>query len=452
MYQIYKIPIARVFPDVRVPEPRVSKPVIAFCRILARLYLFLLYGAARIVIKNDQVLLDVFRRALAGESRCIIAFRHANGGEPQLLTWFFLYKLKRYAARKGVRFARHPHAIFVYGYEVLRWGGWIVRFIMPRLGALPVHHSKIDRQGMNRILETITEGPYPLALAPEGQVSYTTDAIPRLEPGTIRLGFSAAQRLAGSNSDCPVEVLPVSVYLRFGPWGMTAAKMLLGKIEKLSGFSPRGRKKLAFTERLRQCRDHILEVNEKRYQIETNTSLPFEERLDKVINAALETAERMMGVKSGGESFSRMYRVRQYCWDRIFMPEVDNLKGMSCVERNVRDLQAGEAWYIARHQEIVDFCWYFRIPLPTEETPFHKQIEYVQNLWDFASRTMGGAFSDRVSIFPRKVIIQAAPVINLSERLPAYKNDKNAAIDTAMADLEKAYLNCIDEANRVKES
>jgi alpha-D-ribose 1-methylphosphonate 5-triphosphate synthase subunit PhnL len=90
------------------------------------------------------------------------------------------------------------------------------------------------------------------------------------------------------------------------------------------------------------------------------------------------------------------------------------------------------------------------VPLPKEDTAFHEKIEYAQNLWDFASRTMGGAFKDRVSIFPRRVIIQAGPTINLSERLSSYKENKKAAIATALSDLRKAYLDCIVEANNLE--
>ena len=450
MYKSYKRPIVKASPNLRLPEPKVSKFLIPFLRPLGRLYLFLFYGTARFVLLDDRLFFDAFRRALAGESRCIIAFRHPNGGEPQLLSWFFLFKLKSLAARKGVRFVRRPHAVCVYTYEVVRWGGWPTRFVMPRIGAMPVHHAKMDSKGMARILKAIVEGPYPLALAPEGQVSYITDAVPRLEQGVIRIGFNAAQRLSGKGGDCPVEILPVSVSFRYGPWGRMAMELLLRKIEKISGFSYGDREKPPFAERLRSCRDHILEVNEVRYRIEGDASLSFEERLDKVINAALETAEQMLGIKGEGESFSRMYRVRQLCWDRIYKPEQETLEHISHVERNVMDLRAGEAWYIGRHQEIVDFCWYFRCPLPTEETALHNKIEYVQNLWDFANRTMGGAFPDRKNIFPRKVIIQAAPVINLSERLPSFEKDKKATVAAAMSDLEQAYLDSIDEANRME--
>jgi hypothetical protein len=450
MYKPYKRPVTRAFPNIRVREPRISKFVIFLAKLFGRIYLFLFFGVAKIVLQGDKHLFQAFKRALAGESRCILAFRHPNGGEPQLLTWFFLFRLKSLAARKGIRFAKMPHAVFVYGYEVVRWGGWIARFMMPNAGAMPIHHSKMDSKGMARIYNAIIEGPYPLALAPEGQVSYTTDDIPRLEPGVIRIGFNAAERLAESGSDCPVEILPVSIHFRFGSWGKLTLEYLLMKIERKCGFAVFGRNKIPLIERVSQIRTHILEVNEARYQIKSETSRSFEERLERVIYKALETSERMIGIKVEGDFFSRMYRVRQHYWDRIFLPDVECFDNMSHLKRNTVDLRAGEAWYIGRHVELIDFCWYFRVPLPAENSAFHEKIEYVQNLWDFASRTMGGAFKDRVSIFPRRVIIQAGPTINLTERLSAYKEDKKAVIATAMSDLYKAYQDCIVEANNLE--
>ena len=449
MYLPSKHPIIRAFPDIKVNEPRISKFVVLLAKLLARLYLFLFLGIARTVLQGEKHLFKAFERSLSGKSRCIIAFRHPNGGEPQILSWFFLFKLRRLASKAGVRFARWPHAVFVYGYEVVRWGGWVARFIMPNVGAMPIHHAKMDSNGMARIFSAIANGPYPVALAPEGQVSYTADAVPRLEPGVIRIGFQAAKQLAAKGLDCPLEILPISVHFRFGSWGNFTLELLLKKIERICGFSVTGRKKMLFTDRVKQCRDHILEVIEKRYQIIAEPSDSFEKRLDRVINIALETAERMLGVKAERDFFARMYRVRQICWDRIFLPGVDDLEGMSEVERSSVDLKAGEAWYIARHMELVDFCWYFRIPLPAEEAVIHKKVEYVQNLWDFASRSMGGAFRNRVNIFPRKVIIHTAPVINLSERLPAYNKDRKAELASAMSDLEKSFLDCIAEADGI---
>jgi len=450
MYKPYKKPIVTSSPDVKVPPPKVSRFVIFLVSLIIKPYLLMLLGRAKIVLRTEKILFDVFKRTLSGESRCIIAFRHPDGREPQLLSSFFLFRLKALAAKSCVQLKKRPHAIFVYGYEVVRWGGWIARFFMPNVGAIPIHHTKLDSKGMERIYSAIIDGPYPVALAPEGQVSYSTDSVPRLEIGTIRIGFQAAGRLERKNVNCKLEILPLSVHFRYGKSGERAMEKLLEKTEKFCGFSRCKDERLSFEKRLARCREHILEINEGRYFIKSDDSLSFELRLEKVVNSALETAERMLGIQSEGDFFARLYRVRHICWDRIFLPDVDDLEKMPPLKRSVTDIGAGEAWHIARHQELADFGWYFRHPLPTEETALHQKVEYVQNLFDFASRTMGGAIADRVNIPTAKVIIKAAPAIDLSARLDEFKKDKKATIGEVTSLLEKAYLDCIEEVNKTE--
>jgi 1-acyl-sn-glycerol-3-phosphate acyltransferase len=457
MYKPYMMPVAKAQKGRKTPEPRISKLVIFALRILTRFYLFMFYGVVKVVLRGENELFNAFKRALEGKSRLIIAFRHPNGGEPQLLSWFFLFKLRRIAAKAGIKFPRFPHAVFVYGYEVLHWGGWVARFVMPNLGAMPISHSRMDRRGMDRIYHAIVNGPYPLALAPEGQVSYSTDTVPRLEQGVVRIGCSAAERLArGEGGGNPgeqvcgeplqLEVLPVALHFRFGPVGKLSLEGLLRKIEKYTGA---GGRDLSFTQRLEASRAHILEANEKRYGIKGDSNLSFEKRLDAVIEKALGETERILGVKAGGDVFARMYELRQVCWDRIIVPGEGSLDGLSGIERGIADLRAGEAWHAGRHIELVDMAWYFRgISPPAVGAPLHQKIEYTQNLWDFANRTMGGAYSNRKSLFARQVIIQAAPVLNLSKRLPDYRKDRKAAVKTALSDLNGLFLQCIDEVNK----
>ncbi|MCL2441535.1 MAG: acyltransferase [Treponema sp.] len=450
MYKPYKSPVNRVFPDIKLPEPRISMFVVFLLRVVTRIYLLLFYGITHIVSHKEKTLFESFQKALAGKSRCIIAFRHPNGGEPQLLTWYFLFKLRFNALRNGIRFCRWPHAVFVYGYEVVRWGGWVARFIMPNVGAMPIYHSKMDSKGMARIYKAISDGRFPLAIAPEGQVSYTADTIPRLEPGVIRIGFQAAVNMEKTNPGCPVEILPLSIHFRYGPWGKGTVELLLRYTEKLCGFTRKETRNLTFIERLLKSREYILSVNEERYKIKINGSETFEERLEKVAYTALETAERMLNIKGEGDFHARIYMVRQICWDRIYLPDIYDLKNMPQIERSTKDIGAGEAWYVSRHQELADFSWYFFQQNPTEETILHNKIEFSQNLHDFASRTMGGAYSNRVSIFPRKVIIKTAPVINLTERLPSYREDRRAAISNTLKYLENAYIDNINEMNRME--
>jgi hypothetical protein len=63
---------------------------------------------------------------------------------------------------------------------------------------------------------------------------------------------------------------------------------------------------------------------------------------------------------------------------------------------------------------------------------------------------MGGTIADRVNIPVKKVIIKAAPAIDLSVRLDEFKKDKKAAVGEVTSLLEKAYLDCIDEVNKTE--
>jgi hypothetical protein len=318
---------------------------------------------------------------------------------------------------------------------------------MPNLGAMPVHHAKMDSAGMGRIFRAISEGPYPLAIAPEGQVSYTTESVPRLEKGTVRIGFQAADRIKKEGKDCPVEILPVSIHFRYGKMGEWSLARLIKKIEKYTGLDGR-EKKEGFTERLEKARRYILEQNEKRYGITSGEGKPFNERIDEIIEKALATAERILGIGPRGKhTIERLYHIRQLCWDRIIIPGKISFKDMTPVERAIADLRAGEAWHAGRHMELVDFIWYFRVPIPAETDPLHVKIEYAQNLWDFANRTMGGAYPSRVlNVHPKRVLIQVAPKIDLSARLAEYKKNKKEAIGKTMDDLFSAFQGCIHEA------
>jgi 1-acyl-sn-glycerol-3-phosphate acyltransferase len=429
------------------------------------MYLFIFLGIARVALRGETYFFRAFERALRGDSRCILAFRHPNGGEPQILTWFIIFRLKGLARKAGVFFARRPHALFVYGYDVLRWGGWVARLVMPRVGAMPIHHSKLDSKGMTRIFQSLKDGPYPLAIAPEGQVTYNTEQILNREQGVIRIGIHSADQLQREGRPYPVEVLPVSIHLRYGAWGKMCLTWLMDRLDRITGFRRRYKKegKPGFSRRLWNIREFLIAQNEERYGIETaagpgaedEVSSPdgeqkFQERIDGIIDAAINRAKAILAFNGAKTNITEWINdFRQICWDRIYLPGRETLDDLSQVERSLLDLQAGEAWHAGRHIELADFLRFFHFPLPEEETPLHLKIEYVQNLWDLANRTMGGSYSTRnINIFPRRVIIQAAEPINLTNRLPAYHQDRKAAIQSAMDDLQKAYLECIEEANK----
>jgi hypothetical protein len=249
-----------------------------------------------------------------------------------------------------------------------------------------------------------------------------------------------------------VEILPVSIHLRYGAWGKICLARLMKRLDRATGFRDRYKNEgePPFTLRLRNCRDYLIAQNERRYGIPVDEKQGIPERLERIVVAALDRAEKILGIRMvKDEIITRLNHSRQVCWDRIYLPEQETLNGLSQVERSHLDLRAGEAWYAGRHIDLVNFLWYFRSPIPEEDTPLHLKIEYAQNLWIFAHRTMGGSYvAQNINIFPRRVIIQAGEPINLTDKLPGYYQDRKTAIQSAMEDLLKAYIDCIEEVNK----
>ncbi|MDR1215702.1 MAG: acyltransferase [Treponema sp.] len=452
----YIKPVTRVSPNIRAngdsgfeKNKRVSKFTMLVIRILSRPYLSLFIGRAKVALENGNRLFSAFERALSGKSRLILAFSHPYGQEPQILGWFILLKLRRIAKRAGFSFALPPHIRFIHGYEVLRWGGPAARFILPRIGGLPVYHAKVDSASMERIYRALMDGPFPIAVAPEGTVSFFSRSTSHLEQGAVRIGFTVAKRLAEvcASDVPPVEILPLGVRYEFGEEARRATLRLLEKTEKHLGLQNSGGK---FARRVERCRDFLLKKHEECYALSHEGEL--EERVNRLMRAALDRAEQILGVKHiDGDRSARFHRLRQIYWDRTYLPNKTSLRGFTRLERGLADIRAGEAWYAERHLELVDFIWRLpSAPKLSEESPLYEQVNHVQNLWDFANRTMGGTFSNRINIRPRRVVWTPANFMNLSEDLPAYKADKRGAIRNAMdklsAELSQIYETVDKEA------
>jgi hypothetical protein len=67
--------------------------------------------------------------------------------------------------------------------------------------------------------------------------------------------------------------------------------------------------------------------------------------------------------------------------------------------------------------ELADFSFYFHKPPPSAGASVAAVVEYAQNLYDFANRSMGGTYGTRRTIAPAAVRISAASPVNLTAML-----------------------------------
>jgi hypothetical protein len=467
MARRYALPCTRAHADIELGKPGIRRSVLGLMRVISGVYLRLAIGCRNVTVQRPELLVELFRAALAGEIRLIIAFRHPYVDEPQILGGLFVRGIEREARRLGVVLSRKPHALFVHGYEVPRWSGALVRWLLPRVGALPVHHSRMDVAGLARIKSAITTGLYPLALAPEGQVSYSSETVPRLESGTVRLGLEAAQQMVTAGRSEPVVVLPLSVHRRYdGKQSQKSLERLLSRTERFVGLScevvpdvvdrgsrkkPRPGDRRIDSQRMERIIDKLLDQAELVYPCDPEAragSTDRQSRLVAVVEQAVQVGERMLGIGPGHSGIiERVYRIRQSGWDRIYLQaDPDRLAPLA---RAIADRRAGEAWYAMRHMELADFAWYFRTTPPDPQQPFDLFAEYVQNLWDFANRLAGGAIVGRRVVRPFRALLVPAPTINLSDRIVNYGTARKATVAEAMNDLTTAYEACIREARTI---
>jgi hypothetical protein len=458
-------PASKAMPRHRLPESRVDPTVAGLARAVGGAYLRFGLRVRGVGFRHPETLIKAWRDHLEGRARLILAFRHPYGDEPQLLSIVFSVLLPRMARRAGAALPGPVFARFVHGYEVPLWSGALVRWIIPRVGAVPVYHIKFDKPSVGRLRAILREGPYPLALAPEGQISYRAETLPRLERGALRLGFWCAEELRAAGRAERVLVLPISVHYRFDESGIGKVEALVARLEADLGLPSRaparrpaaaiglGRdeRRAALLSRIEAADLALVTAAEKHYGIparDTDPSSPAsrDERLDTVLEAALVRAEAVFGIRPEGDRIARVYRIRQEGWDRIY-PE-SGLPPKGSLARRLADLRAGEAWHMMRHMELVDLCHYLDSGYPRgggSGVSFDRLVEAAYSAADFASRLTGGDISHRPSVLARRAVVSIAPPIDLTERCADYMNDRKGAMDQAFSALERSYMTSIKE-------
>ena len=444
-------PVLRARPSVELRDPRVSGALIRTYRSLSPLYLRFALKLRSVRLLGAPLAVEAVRAFQEGGCRLLIAFRHPYGHEPELIASVISRSIPAAARASASPLPKTSHAHFVHGHEVALWSGPLVRWVLPRAGALPVHHVKFDKSGMERIRIHMLDGAYPLALAPEGQVSYTSYSVPRLERGFASIAFRCAEDLEAADRKERVTVLPLSVHFHYGRNAPRTLERALGRLERECGLeSGRDASPQA---RLGSIAEAIIASAEGFYGRRDRTSIRTEhgtslnDRWAALLGAALAEGERMLDLPPHGDPTMRLYRLRQAGWDRIYRDDLGARAGTGApppLFRALADRGAGEAWYAMRHMELVDLGSYLDFESLSENDPIDLLIERANNYLDLTSRLRGGNISDRRESALKDAVIVVGEPLEMRERLGEYRASRKTALDAATMDLEKSYLRCID--------
>ena len=454
-----KSAIVTAQPRPALAAPGVDPLALALIEAVGPLYAKFALRLKSMDFIGGEHFVEAARDFYEGRARLLIAFRHPYGDEPQFLMYAMHRALPREAKRLGRPLAHKAHCLFLHGYEVPLWSGPLVRWILPRSGSMPVYHARLDGAGLRRIRTTMSDGAHPLAIAPEGQSSYRSETLPRVERGALQFGFWCAEELEAKGRVEKVHVLPVSVHLKYREEDIGALETLGADLETKLGLAP-GRsgqedgidaasRRRSLGLRLRAIDLAIIDLAESFYALRPGSMDTRDTRWQAILETALRRAEAMLGLPSDGEQIARVYRIRHEGWNRIF-PELD-LGSLPPLERELADRRAGEAWYAMRHMETVDLGFYLdadylESQLAAGASPtIGRLAETAYNLADLCTRLTGGDISDRPNILDRHLVLVAEPPLEMRSRLENYRADRRSALEKAEADLVDAYHHAIKE-------
>ena len=448
----------------------ISPLVLRMLRFISPFYLRfgLNFSSIELVDAERQTvnsLVSLWRDFQDGKTRLILAFRHPYGDEPQVFSYLFDVLLKNRARRDGVALRGHPHARFIHGYEVALWGGPLIRWLLPRIGAVPVYHVKADSAGIKAIRGIIRDGPHPIALAPEGQVSYRSETVPRLEAGCAQMGFWCAEELEKDGRDERVCILPLSMHHEFDPRDEKKVEKMVRALEAVcAASSPDGqvlpaaalheqpaaplhdRLEVLDLQMLAMAEDFYERTYGKRAKVDGHDAQSRDARWEALRHIALAEGERALGLTphAAADEIQRVYRLRQECWDRIY--SLDPARKISALERAYADRRAGEAWFAMRHMEFVDIAYYldsdYLAGTAGDPPSFNRIAETALNLTDLVNRFAGGNISNRSAVLRKRAVVIAGKPIEIRERMSAYRGNRKQAVDAVTADMKQIFLDC----------
>ncbi|MEH2301849.1 1-acyl-sn-glycerol-3-phosphate acyltransferase [Nostoc sp.] len=393
---------------------------------------------------NVEALVDVYRQFQEGKIRFMLAFRHPKTDDPLCLGYLLSQLVPKVARSQGTALEFPIHAHFIYDRGIPLWAGAHVGWIMSHLGGTPIQRGKADWTGLRSARDLFANGKFPMAAAPEGATNGLSENISPLEPGIAQLGFWCAEDLHKAGRPEQVLIVPVGIKYSYvdAPWDAIAN--LLSELEAASGLAVNPSEHASVESlypRLLTLAEHLLLLMEQFYTRFYHQKLPdakiVEEiedrnealavRLQALLNAALQISEQYFDLQPKGNLTDRCRRVEQAGWNYIFREEFKDVKGVSAVEKALGDRVAEEAnarmWHMRLVESFVAVSGNYIRENPTVE----RFAETTLILWQMIAKIKGDKAVQRPQLGKQKVKITVGEPISVSQRYPAYKENRLGA-------------------------
>lgn len=389
-------------PDATIVLGDQSPVFLAATRILGPFYSRFTLRLARIAIEGRDALVSEYERAVRGESRFVIAYRHPGDSDPHLV-FYALTELLRNVAPATAPDNR-PGAWYPSGKEVQLWASKLVLWSLRNAGIVPVRHGAVDRSVIEYLVSAVAERPRPMAIAPEGMATFHRDRVPELEPGTTRIAFMARERLARETPGMGVRIVPVAIDYDYSRTTSPARlNAFLSRLEKRVGIKTGKKAAATARERLLAIWERLIQSIEAAYARSWGIKpLPAEAGLAArgihLADASVSRLEAYYGVEPAQTLKSRILNVRAEAIERVLFPSGE-LERQSAVERAMSERGAAEAFYLDKVYLAAALLQFMDPSYIDEPCDIDRLVETAQNLHDLANRLEGKDMKHRSAFF-----------------------------------------------------
>jgi 1-acyl-sn-glycerol-3-phosphate acyltransferase len=438
--------------------PRLDGRVLAGARRLLPLWLHRA-GLRSVRVEGMERLQAAMEAFQGGRSRLLLAFRHPSLDDPAVMAHLLWVDLARAGplgseGDRRHRFRPRPHAQFLYDRGIPLWAGAPVGWLLSHLGGCSIQRSKLDLPALRTARALLLDGPYPFAVAPEGSTNGHNEVISPLEPGVAQLALWTADDLARAGRPEATTLLPIGLQYSFITPVWPAIERLLHELETEVGLPTTPDRSLEpqrLYGRLYSLAVVILTRMESFYRDAYHQPLPkapdatpasnnsdFGARLSRLMEAALQVAERALAVEGRGDVNERCRRLEQAGWDRLYPASgTATPLAASALERGLAsrlaEQTAQQLWHMRLVESFVAVSGSYVKDDPSQE----RFADTLLILWDTLCRIRGGNPERRPRLGVRRAQIRIGEAMEIGPRLAAYRTDRRGAVASLTADLQR---------------
>lgn len=308
--------------------------------------------------------------------------------------------------------------------------GGLVGGIIRKLGAFSIIPGIADRDSMRFARSVLTEKEGKLVLFPEGEpMCGENDNLMPLQPGVVKIGFSALDDLYKKEPDADIMILPGFIKYVINSSQKEIEDSIydtLHKIEKKLGLKPENRNLLR---RFLYIARILLEQNEAEYNIAVKQDPDYDYRIGRLRHTILDSVAEKLQVKNYDKSADAIQKLRHLST----IIELHELKmdvgGLVKVSDHTLKIAAREC---IKASDFIVMKRDYLISRPTPERLFEWLHRFESLVLDRLPNSLGG----EPSHLPRDAHVRFARPFYLSEYYGGYKKNRKEGLKSLLSRIE----------------